>query len=198
MAFLYLDISAGMMDQSKFGPDLQLERNWSVVLAKVDAQVLTWLQKRLSLKGRAGSAPCTSFFWSFTGSLYFPCLQTVSGSWNIHFLTYLEEGKKLMVRRQVCCQRLCSERLRMLDLGSHWFAEKLAFLYRSWTGDTVWGRKVEVVFPKLECKPRAEVRRSPGGESTYLQLRNDFFYINHFLLIIIYYSVWLGFELFGS
>ena len=36
-----------------FGPDLQLERNWSEVRAKVDAQVGTWLPKRLSLKGRA-------------------------------------------------------------------------------------------------------------------------------------------------
>ena len=26
---------------------------------------------------------------------------------------------------------------------------------------------------------------------------NDFFYFNHFLLIIFYHSVWLGFELFG-
>ena len=36
-----------------FGPDLQLERNWSEVQAKLDAQVGTWLPRRLSLKGRA-------------------------------------------------------------------------------------------------------------------------------------------------
>ena len=35
-----------------FGFDLQLERNWSEVQAKVDAQMRTWLSKRLSLKGR--------------------------------------------------------------------------------------------------------------------------------------------------
>ena len=34
-----------------FGPDLQLERNWSEVQAKVDAQVATWLRRRFSLKG---------------------------------------------------------------------------------------------------------------------------------------------------
>ena len=30
-----------------------------------------------------------------------------------------------------------------------------------------------------------------------IYLRNDFFYIIHFSLIIFYHSVWLGFELFG-
>ena len=36
-----------------FGPDLQLEQNWSEVQAKVNAQVGIWLSRRLSLKGRA-------------------------------------------------------------------------------------------------------------------------------------------------
>ena len=36
-----------------FGPDLQLERNWSEVHAKVNAQVGIWLSRRLSLKGWA-------------------------------------------------------------------------------------------------------------------------------------------------
>ena len=35
-----------------FGPDLQLEQNWSEVHAKVNAQVGIWLSRRLSLKGR--------------------------------------------------------------------------------------------------------------------------------------------------
>ena len=36
-----------------FGPDLQLERNWSEVQIKVNAQVRIWLSRRLSLMGRA-------------------------------------------------------------------------------------------------------------------------------------------------
>ena len=36
-----------------FGPDLQLEWNWSEVQAKMNAQVGIWLSRRLSLKGRA-------------------------------------------------------------------------------------------------------------------------------------------------
>ena len=43
-----------------FGPDLQLERNWSEVHAKANAQVGIWLSRRLSLKGRAERAPRTS------------------------------------------------------------------------------------------------------------------------------------------
>ena len=35
-----------------FKPDLQLERNWSEVQAKVNAQVGIWLSRRLCLKGR--------------------------------------------------------------------------------------------------------------------------------------------------
>ena len=35
-----------------FEPDLRLERNWSEVQAKVNAQVGIWLSRRLSLKGR--------------------------------------------------------------------------------------------------------------------------------------------------
>ena len=42
-----------------FGPDLQLERNWSEVQAKVNAQVGIWLSRRLSLKGRAKA--CTAY-----------------------------------------------------------------------------------------------------------------------------------------
>ena len=38
-----------------FRPDLQLERNWSEVQTKVNAQVGIWLSRRLSLKGRASS-----------------------------------------------------------------------------------------------------------------------------------------------
>ena len=36
-----------------FGPDLQLEQNWSEVQAQVNAQVGIWFSRRLSLKGRA-------------------------------------------------------------------------------------------------------------------------------------------------
>ena len=36
-----------------FGPDLQLEKNWSEVLEKIIASTELWLRRRLPLKGRA-------------------------------------------------------------------------------------------------------------------------------------------------
>ena len=46
-----------------FGPDLQVERNWSKVRAKVDAQVGTWLPRRLSLK--SGTEVCAVYVFPF-------------------------------------------------------------------------------------------------------------------------------------
>ena len=45
-----------------FGPDLQLEQNWSEVQAKVDAHVATWLQRKLSLKDRV--KVCTTYIFA--------------------------------------------------------------------------------------------------------------------------------------
>ena len=60
-----------------FEPDLQLERNWSEVQTKVNAQVGIWLSRRLSLKGRAEACATYVFPWSFTDWLYFLCLRHV-------------------------------------------------------------------------------------------------------------------------
>ena len=46
-----------------------------------------------------------------------------------------------MVRRQVCIQRTRNGGLGMHDLESHWLAERLAYLGRSLSGDTVWRQK---------------------------------------------------------
>ena len=45
-----------------FGPDLELKRDWSEEQAKVDAQVGTWISRRLSLKGRAEACAVYAFF----------------------------------------------------------------------------------------------------------------------------------------
>ena len=66
-----------------FGPDLQLERNWSEIQAKVNAQVGIWLSRRLSLKGRVEA--CTSSPWSFTDWLYFLCLRYIGWHCNDPF-----------------------------------------------------------------------------------------------------------------
>ena len=61
-----------------FGPDLQMERNWSEVQAKVDAQVGTWFPRRLSLKSRTGA--CVVYVFPlilYCDWLYFLCLRHV-------------------------------------------------------------------------------------------------------------------------
>ena len=76
----------------------------------------------------------------------------------IHSLSkLLWSDRKLMVRRQVCCQRPQNGGLGMSDLESHWFAERLAYMGRSLSRDTVWGQNVWDVFlawsptPKLKA-----------------------------------------------
>ena len=73
-----------------------------------------------------------------------------------------------MVRTQVCIQRTLNGGLGMPDLVSHWFAERLAYLGRSLTGDAVWRRKASRTFPRLKSDPKAEGRRKPLGEALFV------------------------------
>ena len=47
----------------------------------------------------------------------------------------------------------------MPDQESHWLAERLAYLGRSLTGDSVWRRKASRTSPRLKSDPKAEGRR---------------------------------------
>ena len=47
----------------------------------------------------------------------------------------------------------------MPDLESHWFAERLAYLSRSLSGDAMWRRKASQTFARLQSDPKAEGRR---------------------------------------
>ena len=68
-----------------------------------------------------------------------------------------------MVRRLVCCQRPRNGGLGMIDLESHWLAERLAYLGRSLSRDTVWGQKMRDIFPRLESDPETGGRCKPKG-----------------------------------
>ena len=57
--------------------------------------------------------------------------------------------------------------LGMPDLESHWLAERLAYLGRSFTTDAVWSLKVRGVFSRLRSNPEAEVRRRPRDEAPF-------------------------------
>ena len=82
------------------------------------------------------------------------------------FFKLLWKGRSPKARRQVCYQRPLNGGLRMPDLESHWLAERLAYLGRSLSRDTVWEQKVNVAFPHLESSPKAEGRRQPRDEAS--------------------------------
>ena len=80
----------------------------------------------------------------------------------------LWKSRSSLVRRQVCYQRPHDGGLGMPDLESHRLAERLAYLSRSSSTDSVWSLKVRVAFPGLGLCPSAEGRRSPRDEPPFI------------------------------
>ena len=114
-----------------FGPDLQLERSWSEVQAKVNAQAGNWLSRRLSLKGRAEA--CAVYVFPLIlyrlAVLSLPKARRQALKQSLSRLLW--GGARPMVRRQVYIQRTRNGGLGMPYLESHWLAERLAYLGRS-------------------------------------------------------------------
>ena len=139
-----------------FGPGLQLERNWLEVRAKVEAQVVAWLRRRLSLKNRV--EVCAGYIFPLIldrlSVLPLPKEHRVALQRSLSKLLW--KGASPLVRRQVCYQRPRDGGLGMPDLESHWLAERLAYLGRSFTTDAVWSLKVRSAFPRLRSNPEAE------------------------------------------
>ena len=144
-----------------FGPDLQLERNWSVVQAKVNAQVGIWLSRRLSLKGRAKACTGYAFLLILYRSAVLPLPKAHRLALEQSLSRLLWRGARPIVRRQVCIQRT--------RLKSLWLAERLAYLGRSLTGDAVWRRKASRTFPGFQSDPKAEGRRKPMGKALFVR-----------------------------
>ena len=152
-----------------FGPDLQLERNWSEVHAKVNAQVGIWLSMRLSLKGRVEACAVYVFPLILYRLAVLPLPKARRLALQRSLSRLLWGGARPMVRRQVCIQRTRNGGLGMPDLESHWLAERLPYLGRSLTGDAVWRRKASQTFPRLNSDPKAEGRRKPLGEALFVR-----------------------------
>ena len=121
-----------------FRTDLQLERNWSEVQAKVNAQVGIWLSRRLSLKGRAEACAVYVFSLILYRLAVLPLPKARRLALQRSLSRLLWGGARPMVRRQVCIQRTRNGGLGIPDLESHWVDERLAYLGRSLTGDAVW------------------------------------------------------------
>ena len=152
-----------------FGPDLQLERNWSEVQTKVNAQVATWLSRRLSLKGRAEACAVYVFPLILYRLAVLPLPKARRLALQQSLSRLLWRGARPMVRRQVCIQRTRNGGLGMPDLESHWLAERLAYLGRVLTGTAVWRLKASRTFPRLKSDPKAEGRRRPLGETLFVR-----------------------------
>ena len=151
-----------------FGPGLQLERNWLEVRTKVEAQVVAWLRRRLTLKGRV--EVCAGYIFPLIlyrlSVLPLPKVHRVALEQSL--FKFLWKGRSPMVHRQVCYQRPRDGGLGMPDLESHRLAERLAHLGRSLTTDAVWSLKVRVAFPRLRLNPEAEGRRRPRDEPPFV------------------------------
>ena len=152
-----------------FGPGLQLERNWSEIQAKVNAQVGIWLSRRLSLKGRAEACAVYVFPLILYRLAVLPLPKVNRLALQRSLSRLLWGGARPMVRRQVCIQRTRNGGLGMPDLESHWLAERLAYLGRALTGDAVWRLKASRTFPRLKSDPKAEGRRRPLGETLFVR-----------------------------
>ena len=152
-----------------FGPDLQLERNWSEVHAKVNAQVGIWLSRRLFLKGRAEACAAYVFPLILYRLAVLPLPKAHRLALQRSLSRLLWGGAKPMVRGQVCIQRTRNGGLGVPDLESHWLAERLSYLGRVLTGDSVWRRKASRTFPRLNSDPKAEGRRRPLDEALFVR-----------------------------
>ena len=151
-----------------YGPDLQLEKNWSEVHARVETSVGIWLRRRLSLKGRAEA--CVTYVFPLI--LYRMSVLPLPTNWMVLFerllFSLLWRRGRPRVRREVCIQRPCNGGLGMPHMASHRHAERLAFLNRTLTEESAWEWKVRNAFPKLEFAPRVEGRRKPKGQAQFL------------------------------
>ena len=124
----------------------------------------TWLRRRLSLKSRAEVCPV----YIFLLILYRLSVLLSEARW-LALQRLFWGGRLPMVRRQVCIQCTRNRSLGMPDLKSHWFAERLAYLGRSLSGDAVWRQKASDTFPHLKSNPKTEDRHWPMGEALFVR-----------------------------
>ena len=139
-----------------FGPDLQLERYWSEVQVKVNAQVGIGLSMRLSLKSRAEACAVYVFPLILYRLAVLPLPKARRLALQRSLSRLLWGGARPMVRSQVCIQRTSNGGLGMPFLESHWLAERLTYLGRSLTADAVLRQNASRTVPRHKSDPKAE------------------------------------------
>ena len=139
-----------------FGPDLQLEKNWSEVLEKVVAATELWLRRRLSLKGRA--EVCCSHIYSLVVNQLsvLPIPPTILFKLERILFQFIWAKRFPLVRREICYHTL-----------------RLTFLDRMCSQDTaagsVWKEDAKQSFPSLRSVHFAdgEAHRLPRRECPF-------------------------------
>ena len=156
-----------------FGPDLQLEKNWSEVLNKVVAATELWLRRRLSLKGRA--EVCNSHIYSL--AVYrlsvLPIPATILFKLERILFQFLWAKRHPLVRREICYLHPSEGGLGVPNVEVRRHTLRLTFLDQMCSRDTatgsVWKEDAKQSFPSLRSVHFAdgEAHRLPRCECPF-------------------------------
>ena len=156
-----------------FGPDLQMEKNWSEVLEKVVAATELWLRRRLSLKGRA--EVCCSHIYSLAvyrrPVLPIPC--TILFKLERILFQFVWAKRFPLVRREICYFHPSEGGLGVPNVEARRHTLRLTFLDWMCSRDTVagsvWKEDARQSFPSLRSVHSAdgEADRLPRHECPF-------------------------------
>ena len=156
-----------------FGPNLQLEKNWSEVLEKVEAATELWLRRRLSLKGRA--EVCSSHIYSL--AVYrlsvLPIPPTILFKLERILFQFVWAKRFPLVRREIYYLHPSEGGVGVLSVEARHHTLRLTFLDRMCSRDTVavsvWKEDAEQSFPSLRSVHSAvgEAHRLPRRECPF-------------------------------
>lgn len=112
----------------RFGPDVQLEKNWTEVQSKVDKRMDAWLHRHLSLKGRADV--CVTYIYPLILCRLSVFPVTVK---KLTIFQQLLPKMLWVIGRLMVCMKVCIQRPRHVGLGL-----RLAFLGSMIAWNPVW------------------------------------------------------------
>ena len=157
-----------------YGPDLQLEKNWSEVIDRVQNAVNLWSGRHLSLKGRA--EVCVTYIYPLVvyrmSAIPLPCTDLVQLETALFRLLW--GHKQPMVRREICQLHPAEGGLGMPHVEKRRHTLRLNFLERMCTQNDgngeFWKEDAKKAFPALRSV------RSDCGESARRPRKECSFY----------------------
>ena len=156
-----------------FGPDLQLEKNWSEVLKAVRSAAALWISRNLSLKGRA--EVCNSHIYPIF--IYRLSVLPIPSDTLLYLqralFNFLWLGRAPMVCRDVCYLHPSEGGLGMPNVEIRLHTLRLYYLDRMCTQDRetggLWMEDTRKAFPALRGvhDSEGEAHRLPRGECPF-------------------------------